>query len=222
MKAFITGLILCILSLGVFAIDEVVTLEFLLKNSIKYFNTQEKEVASKLRGLEVLAKLKGLTVSQELSIEKMISIQTCRKNGYGMLHKISKSYVKKGALNSAFLTRSELELKGDELISLYDFFINPYLEYLNYRTEFLTNQLTDSRFFINEEMPYYVEEINIDGHCLRAAELKHYGEKGNSKRFNLELPSGIAINDLKRSKSKYIIAEINALKLFEKSKSRSK
>lgn len=215
MRTIVLSLSILILSLGAFALDESITLRFLLTDSVKHFNAQTKKVKSKLRGLGELSKLGGLSEEQRAVLSKNITVQTCRKDAYEMLYKISKSFKDKDALSSAFITRRELELKGDDLLSLYDFFIQPYLEYLNYKTEYLTALVDDRNFRTNEALPLYVEELNVDGFCLNRADFRHYGEDGEYPELELTLPDSVVVNDVKRSKQKYLENEVAQLKKFE-------
>lgn len=215
MKALLTGLVVFSLSIGAFAIDESATLKYLLMDSLVHFKAKKKDVASKLRGIKILEDMDNLSRSHKLGLEKSKTLHLCRKKTYDMLFNISKMYNDKDALSSAFLTRRDLKLEGDDLLSIYDFFIQPYLEYLNYKTEYLTAQVNGSSFRTNEDMPFYIGELNVDGYCQKQADLKHYGENDEYPEMELELPPSIIVNDVKRSKQKIIEREIQFVKEFE-------
>lgn len=216
MRALLTGLFVLILSCGAFAIDETVSLKFLLVDSIFHFQKKQKEVNRKIRGIKAIQSIGGLSEPAQLVLNKNMTLQSCRKKSYDMLYKISKMYSDKDAMSSAFLTRRDLNLKGDDLLSMYDFFIQPYLEYLNYKTDYLTAQVNDRSFRTNEDLPFYIDEINVDGYCQKQADLKHYGENDNYDELELELPPSIVVSDVKRANEKFIELEVEALKEYEK------
>ena len=132
-----------------------------------------------------------------------------------MLEKISKSFQDEDALSSSFLIRKKLKLSGDDEISMFDFFVLPYLEFLNYKTSYLTAQVNrSSKFLTNESMPFFVSELNVDGFCAQRTDREHYGENGEHERLDLELAPSIIVNDVARSKKRIVNEEIERLEEF--------
>lgn len=213
MRALLALITLLSLSLTAFAVDETVTLRFLLKESVDFFGEKKKEVGKKKRGLSELMKL-GLGESQKAALSKEWTLQTCREDAYGMLFKIASKYKKEDALSSSFMTRTSLDLNNDDLRSMFDFFIQPYLEFLNYKTDYLTAAVNKKDFESNAAMPYYLSEINVDGYCKKQADLKHYGQDDNYPEMELTLPPRIIVNDVARSKNYKKFEEIREVEEY--------
>lgn len=226
MRALIALISVSILSLSTFAIDERVTLRFLLTESVDFFSKKEKEVQGKLRGLSAFYKMGQLDDAQMAVLNKEITRQQCRHEAYEMLHKIASMYKKEDALSSAFITRTELTLDSDDMRSMFDFFIQPYLEFLNYKTDYLTAVVNKRDYRTNEAMPYYLSELNVDGFCDRRTRIHHPGEnKAEVTEALLAIPPRVAVDSVARSKNYVKFAEIRAVEKFaerEKNKAQDK
>lgn len=215
MRKSILSLFIFCLSLGAFAIDEGDSLRFLIKESLEFFQSKKKVSTSKLRGLSHLRKSPNLSKNDTYYLDKSISYHNCSQKTYEMLENISEGFKSEDALSSSFLIRKKLKLKGDDEISMFDFFILPYLEFLNYKTSFLTAQVNrDSQFLTNEAMPFFVSELNVDGFCSQRTDRQHYGENGEAERLDLELAPSILVNDVARSKKRIVNAEIDRLEEY--------
>ncbi|MFT6070006.1 MAG: hypothetical protein ACJAT2_002481 [Bacteriovoracaceae bacterium] len=213
-KSVLCLLILCC-SLGAFAIEEGDALKFLIKESLEFFKSKKKASSSKLRGLSHLRRRENLSKSDIYYLDKSISYQDCSLKTYEMLEKISKGFQEEDALSSSFLIRKKLKLSGDDEISMFDFFVLPYLEYLNYKTSYLTAQVNrKSNFLTNEAMPFFVSELNVDGFCAQRSNRQHYGENGEHERLDLELAPSILVNDVARSKKRIVNEEIERLEEY--------
>lgn len=215
MKKSILCLFILFLSLGAFAIEEGDSLRFLIKESLEFFSSKKKVSKGKLRGLGHLRSKENLSKSDIYYLNKSISYQNCSLKTYEMLEKISKSFQEEDALSSSFLIRKKLNLKGDDEISMFDFFVLPYLEFLNYKTSYLTAMVNKNQGFLtNEAMPFFVSELNVDGFCAQRSDRGHYGENGEHERLDLELAPAIIVNDVARSKKRIVNAEIERLEEF--------
>lgn len=208
MKSLLTSFIVFSLSFGAFAVDEMDTLRYVLASSHSKIEKLLKESERKFRGIQMLKEM-GERTKEELGVlAKRESQLKCETDAYGMLLNVSKKYIREDALSSSFVTRSDLGIKGDDMLSLFDFFIQPYLEFVNYKTDYLTAALNESQFRTNEDKPFFIDEINVKGYCLRNAQLKHYGEDGKSLKIDLDLPKSVIVNDVARSKKKTFEREI--------------
>jgi hypothetical protein len=215
MKNSVLCLFILCLSLGAFAIEEGDSLKFLISESLEFFKSEKKASKGKLRGLSHIRKQGNLSKNDIYYLDKSISFQNCSVKTYEMLEKISLNFQKEDALSSSFLIRKSLKLSGDDEISMFDFFVLPYLEYLNYKTSYLTAQVKrDSSFLSNSAMPFFVSELNVDGFCGQRTDRKHYGENGEHQRLDLELAPSIIVNDLARSKKRIVNEEIERLEEY--------
>ncbi|MBK23192.1 MAG: hypothetical protein CME70_04225 [Halobacteriovorax sp.] len=208
MKALIVAINILFLSIGAFAVEEIETLRHVIKDSAEYFSARSKESSSKLRGIIAITELGGHTKEELVLLANRRTQLQCEKDGYELLLKISDKFIKEDALSSSFILRSDLALKGDDLKSLFDYLVNPYLELINYKTDFLTAALNKKDFLENGAMPFFASEINIQEFCKRTADIKHFGEKNIDEVDLLVLPEAIRINDVARSKQKIIEREI--------------
>ncbi len=222
MRALIVALNIMFLSLGAFAVEEIETLRHVIKDSSEYFSVKSKESKSKLRGIIAISKIGNFTKEEKTVIANRTTQLTCEKDGYELLLKISNKFIEEDALSSSFILRSDLELKGDDLKSLFDFLVTPYLELINYKTDFLTAALNEKNFLENEAMPFFASEINIQEFCKRRADIRHYGEKNVDEEVLLNLPEAVKINDVARSKRRIIEREIENARRAVKNSVRSK
>lgn len=218
MKAFVVALNLLFLSIGAFAVEEIETLRHVIKDSSEYFSVKSKESGRKLRGIIAITELGGHSKKDLVVLANRRTQLRCEKDGYDLLVKISDKFIKEDALSSSFILRSDLALKGDDLKSLFDYLVTPYLELINYKTDFLTAALNKKDFLENAAMPFFASEINIQEFCKRRADIRHFGEKNIDEEDLLILPEAVRINDVARSKRKVIEREIeNARKAIRNS-----